>query len=322
MPSISSKVAAFAASLALIALVPLRAAAQNTQLAKFAVAKLPAASSLPTYVVEVIDGTTSTDCTVGGATGSAAYNVLCASHNGAWVAAGNPGTMAQQSASSVAVSGGTIDGTAIGATTPAPGTFTVLSSPALSGQSLAPTGTATKAWVASVDGFLTFGYSTNWVRVLQVTSPTAISFLQAATFNYAVTAPSYNITAANCAAQTTVTSPCSLYSGSAFGATSSGSSVSLASPSVNAIYMVCGWVYPHNTSGTAGNAQTVVSFTTPAGAAVSNTQISLPYSVTYNDAACKAVPVKASTTPTVQAISTVTGGTFSYDWMITVTRTQ
>lgn len=135
-----------------------------------------------------------------------------------------------------------------------------------------------------------------------------------------VSATSFSISAANCAAETTVTTPCLLYAGSATAATSSGSSVNLPSPSGNAVYEVCGWVFPHNTSATSGNVLTVVSFTTPGGTSTANTEINLPYNATYDDATCKAVPVKASTTPTVQAISTVAGGTFAYDWMITVNR--
>lgn len=51
-----------------------------------------------------------------------------------WFASGalpGQGTMAAQNANAVAITGGTIDGTAIGSTTPATGTFTTLTSPIL-----------------------------------------------------------------------------------------------------------------------------------------------------------------------------------------------
>jgi hypothetical protein len=60
---------------------------QGSQLPKYTVATLPAASSQITYTVQVIDGTTAIDCTVGGAVGTARHNVLCvAAYNGsAWI---------------------------------------------------------------------------------------------------------------------------------------------------------------------------------------------------------------------------------------------
>jgi hypothetical protein len=54
---------------------------QGSQLPKYTVATLPSAASHPSYTVQVIDGTTANDCTVGGGS----YNVLCTTHSGAWV---------------------------------------------------------------------------------------------------------------------------------------------------------------------------------------------------------------------------------------------
>jgi hypothetical protein len=53
--------------LALIALLaPLFAFGQGSQLPKYTVATLPAASTQPHYIVQVIDGASSTDCATGG----------------------------------------------------------------------------------------------------------------------------------------------------------------------------------------------------------------------------------------------------------------
>ena len=51
---------------------------QGSQLPKYTVATLPVASSQITYTVQVIDALNTTDCTIGGATGTARFNVLCA----------------------------------------------------------------------------------------------------------------------------------------------------------------------------------------------------------------------------------------------------
>jgi hypothetical protein len=71
--------------LALIALLaPLFAFGQGSQLPKYTVATLPAASTQPHYIVQVIDGTSSTDC----ATGGGAQNVACVNIAGVWHALG------------------------------------------------------------------------------------------------------------------------------------------------------------------------------------------------------------------------------------------
>lgn len=57
------------------------AVGQGSQLPKYTVSTLPPASTLPKYVVQVIDGATATDCTTGGG----AFNVVCTSHLGVWV---------------------------------------------------------------------------------------------------------------------------------------------------------------------------------------------------------------------------------------------
>jgi hypothetical protein len=76
--SYSSKILLFFASASL-------AFGQGSQLPKYTVATLPSASSFPTYTVQVIDGSTATDCTVGGG----AYNVICTAHAGIWVPVGS-----------------------------------------------------------------------------------------------------------------------------------------------------------------------------------------------------------------------------------------
>ena len=60
---------------------------QGSQLQKYTVATLPSATTYKTYTVQVIDGTTGTDCTAGGASGTSAHNVVCtAQYSGsAWV---------------------------------------------------------------------------------------------------------------------------------------------------------------------------------------------------------------------------------------------
>ena len=58
---------------------------QGSQLPKYTVATLPAASSQPHYIVQVIDGASSTDC----ATGGGAQNVACVNVAGVWRALGS-----------------------------------------------------------------------------------------------------------------------------------------------------------------------------------------------------------------------------------------
>jgi hypothetical protein len=50
---------------------------QGSQLPKYTVATLPSAASYKSFTVQVIDGISDTDCTVGGATGTSAHNALC-----------------------------------------------------------------------------------------------------------------------------------------------------------------------------------------------------------------------------------------------------
>lgn len=72
-------------------LIPSIALSQGAQLPKYTVATLPNAFSVPSYTVQVLDGITQADCTVGGATGSAAYNVVCTAHDGSWIPVGGSG---------------------------------------------------------------------------------------------------------------------------------------------------------------------------------------------------------------------------------------
>lgn len=60
---------------------------QGSQLPKYTVATLPAASTQPHYIVQVIDGANSTDC----ATGGGAQNVACVNVAGVWRALGSVG---------------------------------------------------------------------------------------------------------------------------------------------------------------------------------------------------------------------------------------
>ena len=60
------------------------------KLATSTVASLPA-PTMPNMYVTVTDGTTSSDCTTGGATGGSAFRVLCRSNGSAWEAAGSGG---------------------------------------------------------------------------------------------------------------------------------------------------------------------------------------------------------------------------------------
>ena len=60
------------------------ALSQGSQLPKYTVATLPAASTQPHYIVQVIDGASSTDC----ATGGGAQNVACVNVAGVWHALG------------------------------------------------------------------------------------------------------------------------------------------------------------------------------------------------------------------------------------------
>ena len=71
----------------LFCLLPVLAYGQGSQLPKYQVSHLPTASSLPSYTVQVMDGITNNDCTMGGGT----WNVLCTSHGGVWVPIGGGG---------------------------------------------------------------------------------------------------------------------------------------------------------------------------------------------------------------------------------------
>jgi hypothetical protein len=107
---------------------------QGSQLPKYTVATLPAATPGTTRQVQVIDGTTTTDCTVGGASGTSAHNVDCIPfYNGsAWVwKAANQSSTAGISLTTTGTSGAS---TLIG---------TVLNIPQYQGQiSLTTTGTS------------------------------------------------------------------------------------------------------------------------------------------------------------------------------------
>jgi hypothetical protein len=69
----------------IVLLAPLFAFGQGSQLPKYTVATLPAASTQPHYIVQVIDGASSTDC----ATGGGAQNVACVNVAGVWYALGS-----------------------------------------------------------------------------------------------------------------------------------------------------------------------------------------------------------------------------------------
>jgi lysophospholipase L1-like esterase len=58
---------------------------QGSQLPKYTVATLPSAISQPHYIVQVIDGASSTDCT----TGQGAWNVVCVNVAGVWYSLGS-----------------------------------------------------------------------------------------------------------------------------------------------------------------------------------------------------------------------------------------
>lgn len=60
------------------------AISQGSQLPKYTVATLPAASTLPHYIVQVIDGVSSSDC----ATGGGSQNVICISNGTSWTTQG------------------------------------------------------------------------------------------------------------------------------------------------------------------------------------------------------------------------------------------
>jgi hypothetical protein len=62
-------------------LTPVLALGQGSQLPKYTVATLPAASAQPTYTVQVLDGANDQDCI----TGHGTKNVLCKSNGTAWV---------------------------------------------------------------------------------------------------------------------------------------------------------------------------------------------------------------------------------------------
>lgn len=65
----------------LLFLLPALAWGQGSELPKYTVSTLPAASSLPSYVVQVIDGANAADCSVGGGS----VNVFCKSEGGLWL---------------------------------------------------------------------------------------------------------------------------------------------------------------------------------------------------------------------------------------------
>ena len=69
----------------IVLLAPLFALGQGSQLPKYTVATLPASSTQPHYIVQVIDGASSTDC----ATGGGAQNVACVNVAGVWHALGS-----------------------------------------------------------------------------------------------------------------------------------------------------------------------------------------------------------------------------------------
>jgi hypothetical protein len=87
---------------------------QGSQLPKYTVGTLPSASSYPTYTVQVIDGTSAIDCTVGGGS----HNVLCTPFGGVWtlVNLGGSGTTANaltmNNSGSGSASGSTFNGSA------------------------------------------------------------------------------------------------------------------------------------------------------------------------------------------------------------------
>ncbi len=74
-------------SVVILALAANIARGQGSQLPKFTVATLPSASTLPTYAVQVIDGASATDCTVG----HGHINVICAPYLGVWTAVNGGG---------------------------------------------------------------------------------------------------------------------------------------------------------------------------------------------------------------------------------------
>jgi hypothetical protein len=75
-------------SLLAFLLAPLFAFGQGSQLPKYTVAHLPSASANPTMSVQVIDGSTASDCTMGGGS----YNVICSPHGGVWIAVTGSGS--------------------------------------------------------------------------------------------------------------------------------------------------------------------------------------------------------------------------------------
>jgi len=81
---------------------------QGSQLPKYTVATLPSASTQPTYTVQVIDGISASDCTVGGGY----FNVICVVNGGIWQSAGVGGipgwTITGSGSSQVAAAPGTI----------------------------------------------------------------------------------------------------------------------------------------------------------------------------------------------------------------------
>jgi hypothetical protein len=82
---------------------------QGSQLPKYTVATLPTASTLPHYIVQVIDGATSTDCT----TGHGTYNVTCSPYGGVWLTVGASGMVYPSGTGVAVVSGGSSWGTTL-----------------------------------------------------------------------------------------------------------------------------------------------------------------------------------------------------------------
>jgi hypothetical protein len=86
---------------------------QGSQLPKYTVATLPAASTQPHYIVQVIDGANSTDC----ATGGGAQNVACVNVAGVWSALGGVPSVAPGSTLTSAIIAAICNGTTPGTVT-------------------------------------------------------------------------------------------------------------------------------------------------------------------------------------------------------------
>ena len=75
-----------AASVAVLSAV---AHGQCNQMQKVTVSTLPSATTFPTCTVQVVDGNSASDCTVG----SGSFNVICSPHAGVWVAQASNGNV-------------------------------------------------------------------------------------------------------------------------------------------------------------------------------------------------------------------------------------